>query len=153
MSSLGSPSDVTPREKRAVEVELSGRRFRVRSDDDDAYIRRLVEFLNRKMGEVRRAANAMDVEQIALLTLLDMADTLFRERARAESLERGVRERAERIALILERLEATGPRSLEDDGPRNLEDEVQRNLEDSSPRNLDEVRDLVTASAEVSAEV
>lgn len=109
VSSIGSPSDVSTREKRAVEVELSGRRFRVKSDDDDVYIRQLVEFLNRKMAEVRRAANAMDVEQIALLTLLDLADTLFRERAQSAALERGVRTRAERIAALLERLDEVAP--------------------------------------------
>lgn len=109
VSSFGSPTDASAREKRAVEVELLGRRFRVRSDDDDAYIRSLCDFLNRKLGEVRRATNTMDVEQVALLTLLDVADTLFRERARGEALEHGVRDRSARIAALLSKLESVAP--------------------------------------------
>lgn len=123
MSSTGSPEGATTREKRTVEVELLGRRFRVRSDDDDAYIRQLVDYVNRKMMDMRRAANAMDVEQIALLTLLDVADALFRERARGEALESGVREHAERISTLLDRLEQVAP----------------------------DVRELVTANAEATA--
>jgi len=106
-------TDATSRTKRTVDVELLGRRFRVRSDDDDTYIHGLVDYLNRKMSEVRKAANVVEGEHIALLTLLDVADALFRERDKSASLERGVRERAEKLLSIIDRLGEASPEAHE----------------------------------------
>jgi cell division protein ZapA (FtsZ GTPase activity inhibitor) len=92
------------RPKRLVEVELIGRRFRLRSDDSDEYIGELVEYLNERLLEVRRASNAVETEQVALLTLLDVADALFRERREAALLRATVGERSRALLGMIDRL-------------------------------------------------
>lgn len=92
-----SASDASQKEKRLVEIELLGKRFKVRSDDDDLYIGELVDFVNRKLTEVRRASNLVESEQIALLALLDVADSLHRERQRAENVRKRIREGSRKL--------------------------------------------------------
>lgn len=98
------PVSVETKQKRLVEVELLGRRFKVRSDDDDAYIAELVDFVNRKLSEVRRASNLVEGEQVALLALLDVADQLQREKARLEGLRKKVRERSRKLLGTIDQL-------------------------------------------------
>ena len=90
----GSPP---AREKRTIEVKLLGRGFTVRSDDDEAYVRELVEFANRKLHDLQTATGRIETEQVALLAVLDLADALFRERRRGEALRRGVRDRSKTL--------------------------------------------------------
>ncbi|MFO0724877.1 MAG: cell division protein ZapA [Myxococcota bacterium] len=99
--------------KRTVEVELAGRRFRVRSDDDDRYIRELTEYVNGKLLELRRSSNLIEGEQIALLTLLDVTDALFRERARNKDLVTSVKSRSERVLALLDQLHDAAPELVE----------------------------------------
>lgn len=91
-------------EKRAVKLELLGRRFTVRSDDDDEYIQGLVEFVNNKLTEIREATGRIDADSIALLAALDIADALFRERREARELRREVKERSRRLLESMERV-------------------------------------------------
>lgn len=95
--------------KRTVEVELAGRRFRVRSDDDDRYIRELTDFVNTKLVDLRKSSNLIEGEQVALLALLDVADALFRERARSKDLVSSVRSRSERVLALLDQLHDVAP--------------------------------------------
>ena len=99
--------------KRTVEVELAGRRFRVRSDDDDRYIRELTEYVNSKLNELRKSSNLVEGEQIALLTLLDVTDALFRERARNKELLSSVKSRSERVLALLDQLHDVAPELAE----------------------------------------
>ena len=103
-----SSADATlQKEKRLVEIELLGRRFKVRSDDDDAYIGELVDFVNRKLGEVRRASNLVENEQIALLALLDVADSLHRERQQGEAIRKRVREGSRKLLGTIDQVAQT----------------------------------------------
>lgn len=91
-------------EKRAVKLELLGRRFTVRSDDDDEYIQALVEYVNTKLTEIREATGRIDADSIALLAALDIADALFRERREARELKREVKEKSHRLLESIERI-------------------------------------------------
>jgi cell division protein ZapA (FtsZ GTPase activity inhibitor) len=109
VSEPGASLEAASRNKRLVEIELLGRRFKVRSDDDDAYIAELVDFVNRKLSEVRRASTVVEGEQVALLTLLDVADSLFREKQRVEGMRRKVRERSRKLLGTIDQIsEALG---------------------------------------------
>ena len=91
-------------EKRTVKLELLGRRFTVRSDDDDEYIQSRVGFVNDKLTEIREATGRIDADSIALLAALDIADALFRERREAKNLRRQVKERSQRLLESIERV-------------------------------------------------
>jgi cell division protein ZapA len=85
------------REKRSMSLELFGQRLTVVSDNDEERVKDLVDFVNRKLEEVRDASRRVQTDQIALLALLNVAEELFRERQTSAALRRRVRERSVKL--------------------------------------------------------
>jgi cell division protein ZapA len=100
-----SPS-AAGREKRVLKLELLGRQLTVRSDDDEAYVRQIVDFVNHRLLEIKRSSGRVETEQIALLAALDLADALFRERQESEALKSAIREGSHRLLNSIDALEA-----------------------------------------------
>lgn len=94
---VDSSQDAALREKRSMSLELLGQRFTVVSDNDEASVRDLVDFVNRKLEEVRSASRRVQTDQIALLTALNIAEELFKERHSSNVLRRKVRERSVKL--------------------------------------------------------
>jgi len=80
--------------KRSLSLELFGQRFTVVSDNDEARVRDIVAFVNRRLEEVRDASKRIQTEQIALLAALNIAEELFEERQKNRLLRRKVRDRS-----------------------------------------------------------
>ncbi len=85
-----------------TKVTILGEEYRVAGDASGADIPVLAAFVDDKMGEVKRRSNSLDIKRIAVLTALNLADELFRERARRASGDAEVRERIEEIGFALE---------------------------------------------------
>jgi cell division protein ZapA len=86
-----------PPAKRSMNLELAGQRVTVLSDTDEESVRGLVDFVNRKLEEVRDASRRIPTDQVALLAALNIAEELFREREKSERLRRGLRERSMKL--------------------------------------------------------
>ena len=95
------------RDKRNVKVELYGQRFSIRTDDDEEYIQRLSNHINRKMQEIRNATGRVETSQIALLALLEMSDTLFREQAKVEKLRGEVMNKSDTLLKAIDEISNT----------------------------------------------
>ncbi len=80
--------------RRTMNLELFGQRFTVISDNDEARIRDIVDFVNRRLEEVRDSSKRVQADQIALLAALNIAEELFEEREKSRQLRRRVRERS-----------------------------------------------------------
>ncbi|MEE2901608.1 MAG: cell division protein ZapA [Myxococcota bacterium] len=106
---VGSPqiSEKKSRDKRNVKVELYGQRFSIRTDDDEEYIQKLSNHINRKMQEIRNATGRVETSQIALLALLEMSDTLFRERAKVEQLRGEVMTKSNTLLQAIDEISNT----------------------------------------------
>ena len=91
-------------EKRSVTIKLNGQRFPIRTDDDEAYLEDLAEFINRKLDEVRRATGRVETSQIALLALLNIADDLFRQRRENQRLKDDIGGRAEALLCTIDEM-------------------------------------------------
>lgn len=77
-----------------MSLELFGQRFTVVSDNDESHVRDIVDFVNRRLEEIRDQSRRIQTDQIALLAALNIAEELFRERQNAAALRRRVRERS-----------------------------------------------------------
>ena len=95
------------RDKRNVKVELYGQRFSIRTDDDEEYIQKLSKHINGKMQEIRNATGRVETSQIALLALLDMSDTLFREQAKVEKLRGEVMTKSNTLLQAIDEISST----------------------------------------------
>ena len=94
--------------KRAV-IELLGTTIHVQTDEDAAYLSRIVQYLERKIEGVEKSMPLKDPLKAAILTSVILVDELFKERNRIsgdESVQDAVE--AEHIALnILEKIDKT----------------------------------------------
>ncbi len=71
-----------------VTVVLDGRRYHLSAEEDTQYMYRVADFVNGQMEEVRRTNRYRSGVDCATLTALNLADSLFKERAAAEELRR-----------------------------------------------------------------
>ncbi len=71
-----------------VTVVLDGRRYHLSAEEDTQYMYRVADFVNGQMEEVRRTNRYRSGVDCATVAALNLADTLFKERAAAEELRR-----------------------------------------------------------------
>ncbi len=69
-------------EKRSVAVRLRGQEFRVLSEEDEASLQRLARYVDETMTRVEQRTGTVDTLDLALLTALNLARDLFREKQR-----------------------------------------------------------------------
>jgi cell division protein ZapA len=68
-------------ESHRVEIEILGQRYAIRSQAPPDHVRRLVAFLEGRVGEIRGDGPAQDPQKLLTLAALDIADELFRLRS------------------------------------------------------------------------
>jgi len=85
-----------------VKVELLGRTFNVRTDDDPVHIQGVAEFVNQRCAELQ-AGGPLPVPNVALLAALTIADELLKEREKNAAMRRKLRSHS---TALLERLES-----------------------------------------------
>jgi cell division protein ZapA len=67
--------------KRSVSVQIAGQRYQLRSDAPDETVREIASYVDGRIREVQRQTRAVDTQALAVLTALQVAEELFRERA------------------------------------------------------------------------
>lgn len=66
-------------EQKALDVNIMGREFRVScTDEERPDLLRAVEYLDRKMREIREAGKVVGIERIAVMAALNIAHELLR---------------------------------------------------------------------------
>lgn len=91
--------------KRSVHVEIAGQRLSIKSDEGPQYVQQLADYIDAQLGRLTQGkrASAPNVQRVALLVAIQLADELFRER----DLHRRFRARvADKLALLRTALDA-----------------------------------------------
>ena len=83
------------------QVELMGRSFRIRSEDDGAHVRRVDESVNAQISELSGGKQNVAMQNATLLASLNMADELFKLRAEHDALKARIRSQTQ---VLLARL-------------------------------------------------
>ncbi len=94
------------REPKLVQVEIFGQTYRLRADEDAAYVEELAAYVDEKMREMARQTRAVDSLKVAILAALNIADERRRALRSGEGAEPAGGERpaaAEDAAALLER--------------------------------------------------
>jgi cell division protein ZapA len=65
-------------ESHRVEIDVLGQRYAIRSHAPPDHVRRLVAFVEGRVGEIRGDGPAQDAQKLLTLAALDIADELFR---------------------------------------------------------------------------
>jgi cell division protein ZapA len=93
----------------AVKVTVLDEQFRIRSEADEEYTRRVASHVDAALRELRRAAPTLEPFQTAVLGAMEISDELFRAREALTEISGDLVERIRRV---------------EDDIDACLEDEV-----------------------------
>jgi cell division protein ZapA len=86
--------------KRAVTVEVSGQKFTLKTDADEAYVRSLAALVDEKMTEVRAGSRTFSTHAVAIMAALHLADELMQVRQH-------VRDKSTRILEMLDEARRT----------------------------------------------
>lgn len=87
-----------------LQINLLGTALTIRADEDEAYLKRILWYLERKIEETKTRTPVVDPMKLSLLTSFYIIDELLREKAhggRADAALPEESEEMERIALRL----------------------------------------------------
>ncbi len=88
-------------------MNIFGTEYPIRGDSDVEYIKKVAAYVDRKMYEVEKNSSAKSTLKVAILTALNIADELFRERAEKEKLTHELEIKIRKLSNLL---------NLEDEG-------------------------------------
>lgn len=66
--------------KQSVEVEIAGQRLVIKSDEGPRYVQELADYVDAQLRELTGGRGTVNVQRIALLVAIQIADELFREK-------------------------------------------------------------------------
>jgi len=72
---------------RDIPIDIAGQEIKIRSDEDEDYVRSLASFVNEKMREVGHGQKGVTTLNLALTAALTIADELHKMRKSGEEVE------------------------------------------------------------------
>ncbi|MCK4412732.1 MAG: cell division protein ZapA [Candidatus Eisenbacteria sp.] len=85
-------------------ITILGEEYRVAGETHGTSLSDLAAYVDGKMAELRRVSGAPDPTRIAVMTSLNIADELFRERAQGAEIAAEMEARVARIDSAVERI-------------------------------------------------
>ena len=76
--------------ERLVEIKVFGQTYTVKTDAEEDYIQEVAKYVNEKMDEVLKKTKSVSTLNVAILTALNIADDLLREKEKRVALLREV---------------------------------------------------------------
>ena len=77
--------------ERLVEIKVFGQTYTVKTDAEEDYIQEVAKYVNEKMEEVLKKTKSVSSLNVAILTALNIADDLLREKEKRTALLREVK--------------------------------------------------------------
>ena len=94
---------------KTIDVEIYGQRYAIRGDADDAYVRRLANFVDDHMKHLAEGMKTATPSKLAVLTAINLAHQFFEsEKKRAQ----GEDDVDRRMSTLMESIEEQMPTSL-----------------------------------------
>lgn len=94
---------------KTIDVEIYGQRYAIHGDADDAYIRRLANFVDDHMRHLAEGMKTATPSKLAVLTAINLAHQLFEsEKKRAQ----GEADVERRMTVLMDSIDEQMPTSL-----------------------------------------
>jgi len=90
--------------KNPVQVTIFGHSYTVKGEDDRAYVLEVAAYVDRKMREITGRLPVAPLAKVAILASLNIADELFKERARQQAQSKQLNQNAARLNAVLDEL-------------------------------------------------
>lgn len=86
-----------------VPVVIMGQTYKVRAEEDVAYIEELARFVDTKMQTIAETTGTSDSLKVAILAALNIADELFKAEQRERSSDEELADRVEALVKTLDK--------------------------------------------------
>ena len=80
--------------ERLVEIKVFGQVYTVKTDADEDHLQRVAQYVNEKIDEVVKNTKSVSSLNVAILTALNIADDLIKERVKRLTLLQEVEEKS-----------------------------------------------------------
>ena len=84
--------------ERLVEIKVFGQTYTVKTDAEEEHVKEIARYVNEKMDEVLKKTKSVSSLNIAILTALNIADDLLKEREKRINLLREIEIRSKDLA-------------------------------------------------------
>lgn len=85
-----------------IEVEICGQRYAVKGEADEAYVKRLAEYVDAQMRALAAGMKTATTSKLAVLAAINIAHQLFQTERRREEGEAAVDQRAANLMESIE---------------------------------------------------
>ena len=99
----------TRESKNLVQVQIFGHSYTIRGEADREYILEVANYVDRKMREITEKLPVASLSKVAILASLNIADELFKERAKIQSDSSELSDKAARLNAVLDELLQDSP--------------------------------------------
>ena len=87
---------------RSVEVKILGQSYSIKTEEDEAYIKALAEYVDSKLKEIFSAAPNVNHVKGAIMAAFGIADELFKLRIEQEDVDKMIEEKTKILSKLLE---------------------------------------------------
>ncbi len=84
--------------ERLVDIKVFGQTYTVKTDAEEDHIQEVARYVNEKMDEVLKKTRSVSTMNVAILTALNIADDLLREKERRIALLREIETKSKELA-------------------------------------------------------
>lgn len=88
--------------KKTYEVEIMGQKFNIKSEEPQAYVDQVVDYISQKMEKIAKTQKAGTLHHAAMLTLLNITDELFKSRVEVDSYKEKVIQKTKNIIQLID---------------------------------------------------
>ena len=78
------------KEERVVEIKVFGQTFSVKTDAEEDHLQAVAQYVNEKMEEILKKTRSVSTLNVAILTALNIADDLLKEKEQRKALVKEV---------------------------------------------------------------
>ncbi len=89
--------------KQSVTVQIAGVRYALKTDEDERWVKAVAALVDERFREIQKRARTPDTQAVAMLTALQIAEELFRERRHLGELRKKIREKSQSLLDVLTR--------------------------------------------------
>ncbi len=86
-----------------MKIEIYDQSYSINADGNEEYLQEVAAYVDTKMREIAAATKMVDSLKVAVLASLNIADELFTQRARQQSVEGPLRKRVEKCVALVEK--------------------------------------------------
>jgi len=98
--------------ERLVEIKVFNQTYTVKTDAAESHIQEVARYVNEKMEEVLKKTKSVSSLNVAILTALNIADDLLREKAKRITLLQEVEMRSKDLAEKIEKIGGKEPEKV-----------------------------------------